>query len=153
MHIEKFQTEKSIVGDTEEDTLLLRKMAKSARLYIQSFTWCPPIEEIWLAYGIGGIVAVFLIKFTRPVSGGDQLLWVIDGDLPNAYLVTDEIHDAKKALEAYCDLMEEWINSVQEGRDLKNVFPVRAEPTAGSAALLSSRITYILKKIVPTVKN
>jgi hypothetical protein len=147
-----YQPEESISGDSEEDTQLLREMAKSARKYLQSFKWCPPIGKVLLAYGVGGVVAVFLVEFERPINGtNDKSLWAIVGDVPSAYMVTDKIPGPKAALETYCGLMEDWANAVKNGAPLENAFPVKAEATPESAARLQSRIQYIRKEIIPNI--
>jgi hypothetical protein len=138
-----------IMGDDEEDTLLLRSMLDKAREYVRSFAWCPAIAAEYLGQGIGGVVAVFLFEFVEPVGGTDEQLWVVAGDLPSAYLVTDEAPDAAAALEAYCGLMEEWAETVLSGGPLAGVYPVRAKPTPEHAEMLLSRTSFIRKKILP----
>lgn len=98
-------------GD-EEDTRLLRAMATEARGYVTSFKWCLPIKAMYLADGVGGVVALFLVEFEGKVGGTDDRLWVVVGDLPSAYMVVGGPVNAKEALEAYCELMDDWINAV-----------------------------------------
>lgn len=144
-----FQIVPDIQGDDKEDTALLRQMVSQAESYIRSFKWSPPIERIYLASGIGGIFALFLVRFARPVAGAeDQELWVVVGDLPSAYFVIDEAPDPKEALEAYCELMEEWAEGVRAG-DVSECFPVEAAPTEEHARMLLSRVEYIREKIIP----
>ena len=44
----------SIVGDDEQDTILLRGMSDEARAYISSFPWCRTILSSYFGGGIGG---------------------------------------------------------------------------------------------------
>jgi hypothetical protein len=124
-------------------------MAKEAREYISSFPWCPPIEELFLAHGVGGVVAAFIVRFTQRIRERDEFLWVIVGDLPSAYLIIDQCQTAGQALQAYCDLMREWANAVLEHRDLSGVFPVQAQPTAENATLLEKRVRFLRERIIP----
>lgn len=70
----------------------------------------------------------------------DSWLWVIVGDLPSAYLVTDDLKSPRDALEGYCELMMDWVNAVKTQADLTHQFPVEAPPTLGNAAALKKRI-------------
>src|SRR5258708_34960260 len=44
----------SIVGDDEQDTILLRGMSDEARAYISSFPWCRTILSSYFGGGVGG---------------------------------------------------------------------------------------------------
>jgi hypothetical protein len=149
LNTEGFKRLPDIVGDDDVDTALLLQMAKSARDYITSFDWCPPIKAIHLASGVGGIVAVFLFEFDRKIQGTDDQLWVVVGDLPTAYLVVEPKDGPAQALERYCELMEEWIAAVRGTGELREVFPVSAEPTPESAELLEKRIAFLLAEMIP----
>ena len=140
-----------LIGADGEDNLLLHKMADEALSYIRSFTWCPPIKATYLAYGIGGIIAVFLVKFDEKIQGTDDCLWVIVGDLPSAYIVVEPQDSAREALERYCQLMDDWIKQVREKGDFKDAFPISVERTTVNADLLRSRVNFILDKIIPQV--
>src|SRR5688572_15136850 len=103
-----FQDVSQIRGEDAEDTALLSAMAREARTYITSFDWCPPILQSYLAYGVGGVAAIFLFQFAEKIGGTDQELWVVVGDLPSAYLVVIPEDSPKSALGRYCELMDEW---------------------------------------------
>src|SRR5688572_999629 len=124
----KFQRFPDIAGDDEEDTALLREMAQEARRFISAHSWCPPEKNLWLACGVGGVVALFLVEFSQKIAGSpDDTLWLVVGDLPPAYFVTENATTARDALECYCNMMEEWIVAVLDGGDLDEVYPVEAE--------------------------
>jgi hypothetical protein len=135
LNTEGFKRLPDIVGDDDVDTALLLQMAKSARDYITSFDWCPPIKAIHLASGVGGIVAVFLFEFDRKIQGTDDQLWVVVGDLPTAYLVVEPKDGPAQALERYCE---------RGTGELREVFPVSAEPTPENAELLEKRIAFFV---------
>jgi hypothetical protein len=99
---------------------------------------------------VGKIIAPFLIRFAEhPAHDVDQELWVIVGDLPSAYFVTDEASTPREAVELYCSLMDDWIAAVLNGDRLDEVFPVEAEPTPGNAESLASRLQFIREQIIP----
>jgi len=80
------------------DTALLREMHETATNYLESFKWCQRIEESYFGLGVGGIVAVLLMKIKLSQENVDELLWVVVRDLPPAYLVTHFAPDTASAL-------------------------------------------------------
>jgi len=144
----KLQPTTEMRGEDHDETLELHATLQAARDYLVSFTWCAGIEEEYFGLGIGGIVGVFLFRI-RPVGSIDEWLWVIAGDLPSAYVVTDSTPSSTRALEVYCELMEDWVRAVRHGGDLREVFPVMAEPTSANADLLEKRLVFLREKIIP----
>lgn len=137
-----------IRGDSPEDAALLSKMAETARGYLRTFDWCPPICEVYFGDGVGGIVGVFLVTFLSKVGGTDDRLWVVVGDVPSAYMVVESDETPLDALNKYCDLMEDWVRAVHKKRGLKDVFPVSAPATAENAFLLQQRLRFLRQEIV-----
>jgi hypothetical protein len=148
-----YQAFPNIVGDDSEDTAKLRELAGVAREYIQSFHWCPPIDSMYLGFGVGGIAAVFLFKFAQKISEIDDSLWVVVGDLPSAYLVVEEDDDPAQALERYCDIMDDWVSAVRGSGDLADVYPIPVEATVEHADMLCSRIGFLRTELVPLAKS
>ncbi len=72
VNTQRFQLVPDISGDDADDTASLLDMARSAREYIKSFAWCPPIKAMYLAHGVGGVVAVFFVEFPRKIKGTDD---------------------------------------------------------------------------------
>jgi hypothetical protein len=149
MNMDGYQRLPIIVGDDAKDSALLRRMAADAQAYLESFKWCPPISSAYLASGVGGIAAVFLFEFLRPIHDTDDRLWVIVGDLPSAYLVVEIGDSPADAMERYCGLMEDWIAAVRDGTSLEDAFPVAADRTPESALVLEKRVAFLLAEIIP----
>ena len=101
--------------------------------------------------GVGGVVALFLFKFVRPINDIDRCLWIVTGDLPSAYFVTDQAREPASALKVYCKLMEEWAEAVINNKSLDDVFPVNVTPTIAHAEMLRARTIFIRDRILPTV--
>jgi hypothetical protein len=141
-----------MAGDGPEDTALLGQMARAADHYIRGFDWCPPVRDWWFADGLAGVVAVFLVRFRTPILSVDDLLWVIVGDLPSAYLVVDDADTADRALELYCELVGGWAGAVIAGGDLRDVFPVAAEASAATAQELMARIGILRDMVIPRLR-
>jgi hypothetical protein len=140
-------------GDSAEDTQLLKHMAVEAETYLRSFDWCKSVAECYFGVGIGGVVAVFLVDLEAADEKADSALWVVVGDLPPAYLVTEDIPDPISALWAYVAEMKKWVDAVKNGKSTDDVIPVNAPATAENANRLASRLSILEKEIIPLLQG
>lgn len=151
-----FQFGVSPDGSMEGEALLLEILAQDARAFVQSHHWAPPIAELLLAFGIGGIIGLFLVRFEGGiVSGegqGDTEIWVVVGDLPSIYFETEDIGTRAEALETYCNIAEDWADRVIAGHDLSDSYPIPVAPTYEHAGMLKSRIDTIRNNFIPLVE-
>jgi hypothetical protein len=76
-------------------------------------------------------------------------LWTVVGDLPPAYLVTDDAETPAEVLEAYCERMDDWADRVISKGNLSESFPVAAQPTTEHAEMLRARLEFIRAKLIP----
>ena len=137
-------------GEDAEETSELESMLQKAKDYISSFEWAPPVTEAHMGIGVGGVLAVFLLKFAEGIGvEGDEHLWVVVGDLPSAYLVTDDAVVPVRALEIYCELMSDWAEAVKSESSLDDVFPVEVPVDSEHAEMLLDRIRFIRERIIP----
>jgi len=134
--------------ERDEELRPLHVMATEATQYLSSFSWCRRILRSWLGWGIAGICGVFLFELEPASPEVDRWLWVIVGDLPSAYLVTDDSPAPLDALRNYLDLMEEWVENVQTGKSVKDCIPVEAPATAENAEALHVRIEFLRTKVL-----
>jgi hypothetical protein len=125
-------------------------MALKARAYVCAFHWCLPIKAMFVADGVGGVIAIFLVEFEGEIGGTDDRLWVVVGDLPSAYMVVNSDESPQQALENYCVLMDDWIATVLNGGDLDSVFPVEAPATRENAESLRRRMAFLREHIIPS---
>lgn len=151
MKSKNYMMESDVKGDSQQDTMLLHQMTVDARSFLLSHTWCPPLDQLWLTYGIGGVIGVFLAKLSKPIDGDVTSLWIVVGDLPSAYLAMDFDAEPKEVLLTYCGLMEEWVQSVKKGEPLAKVYPVHTKPTVDMANDLSNRVEYLRQEVVPLI--
>jgi hypothetical protein len=151
MDFSRFQVMPFAKGDTADETEGLLRMSDDAVGYLHSHSWCPQIEHVFLAFGVGDVVALFFVRFSAPLTSGDAGLWVVTGDVPDAYFVADDASEARGAMEVYCRLMSDWVKAVETGSAMDNVFPVRASATAENAHELCKRLTFIRDEIIPTL--
>lgn len=138
-----------MIGEDEEETARLCEMEARARAFLTRFSWCEAIDALYFGEGIGGVVAVFLarIKSTQPEI--DEHLWIIVGDLPSAYLVTDDSQNPKSALESYVYEMRKWVELAKEGKSSPDVIPVNVPATREWADSLEGRLNLLEEKIIP----
>lgn len=138
----------SMVGEDDEETAQLGSILQDARSYLKGFSWCHDIRDEHYGLGVGGVVGIFLFEIDAD-PGADPTLWVVAGDLPSAYLVTDEAATPCAALGVYCDIMDRWIRTVRSGGQLSEVFPVGVDPTEANAAQLEKRVIFLRNEIIP----
>ncbi|MGD0696366.1 MAG: hypothetical protein ABSB82_16210 [Terriglobia bacterium] len=136
-------------GDSEDDTALLRGMFEDARAFLTGFDWCRSVVDSFFGIGIGGVVAVFLFKIVPSREGVDENLWVVVGDLPPAYLVTDDSPTPVAALEAYIDEMSAWVEAARRGDSVEELIPVNAPPTPANVDSLEGRLSFLKNRIIP----
>ena len=135
-------------GDQEEGCLL-NVLLEQARSYIQNFKWCKSIKNEYFGGGVGGIFIIILFDIENTASQSDDLLWVIVGDIPPAYLVTsDGLESPNKALQVYIELMFEWVEAVTKGLPVGHLIPVNVEPVPAFAEELENRLVYLKDNFV-----
>ena len=142
-----------MVGGDEEDTQLLKEMAFDAQNYLRSLRWCNSIREAYFGDGYGGIVAVFLFRIEPARTDVDEWLWVVYGDLPPAYLVTDLCKTPSQALEGYIGEVTKWAELAKDGCPSKDVIPVYVPATPENAANVESRLKFLKEVIVPAFRE
>jgi len=147
--VSKMQPVDLIEGDSLVETDLLKKMEAEAHEFICRQDWCEHIDRQYLAYGVGGVVAVFFFQITPNAEDVDSCLWVVVGDLPPAYLVVDDCPTAADVLDGYCSLMMEWVEAVEAGESVDELIPVNASPTIENAEQLKGRLDFLRSRIIP----
>lgn len=138
-----------MAGEDEDETERLRRMEKDARDFITQFEWCKGIREFYFGAGIGNVVAVFLAHILPTKPSVDEYLWIVVGDLPSAYLVTDDCPRPKEALEGYIWEMQKWIDLAKQGCASKDVIPVDVPTTSEWVDTLQSRLDALEQQIIP----
>jgi hypothetical protein len=129
-----------MLGENEEEQLLLRSLFEDAKQFLLSQKWCLGLGETYFGEGIGGVIGIFLFGLAPVPDNIDQWVWVIVGDLPSAYLVLDESPTPVEALETYIELMREWVALAYDGKESSDVIPTGVPPTPEYAAMLEGRL-------------
>lgn len=60
----------------------LRALADEAHSFLTAFRWCRSVRESFLAFGVAGVIGVFLFRIEPATAGVDDTLWVVVGDVP-----------------------------------------------------------------------
>lgn len=135
-------------GDDPQETQELRKLAKRAEDYLASFSWCGAIKKSYVGIAEAGIVGVFLFQIHPSQPDVDEWLWVVVGDIPTAYLVTDDAPDPESALEAYISEMRAWTEAVERGDPVDDLIPVNVPPTKKYGEMLKVRLDFLAKNLL-----
>lgn len=141
-----------IAGEDAVETAQLKALHEKSVEFISGFSWCRSITHSYFAGGVADIVGVFLFEIIPAASTLDAFLWVVVGDIPPAYLVTDDAPDAASALEGYIAEMERWVSAINHNTSLEGVIPVNGAPTAANAEMLNRRLAFLKENILPILK-
>ena len=136
-------------GEDEEETAGLRQLLDEATAYLKRFNWYRGIREAYPGIGVAKILGVFLFEVVPARDRVDDKVWVIVGDLPPAYITTEESPNPATALDSYIGAMEDWVEAASEGRSVAGLIPGNVPPTAENAACLASRLRFLDEKILP----
>lgn len=151
-----FQFGVPVDEDAEVERPLLDTLAGEARAFVESRTWAPPISELLLAFGIGGVIGLFLVRFEHGITSGggqgDDEIWVVVGDMPSIYFETEDVETRADALSVYCNIAEDWADHVVAGDSLAECYPIPVEPTQEHAMMLKSRLATIRRDFIPLVE-
>lgn len=134
----------SLIEDKEDVVLL----AKEAKQYINDFNWCKSIKRGWFAVGWGDILNVFLLEIESSNSTADNLIWVVNGDLPTVYIDIESAKTKIQVIQCYVDLMEDWISCIYRGGSIEDCYPIGVPPTFEYAQMLNTRIKIIKEEIL-----
>jgi hypothetical protein len=138
-----------MAGEDDEETRRLREMEQRARDFIGDFEWCEEIRDFYYGAGVGDLFAIFLAHIRPAQPSVDEYLWIVVGDLPPAYLVTDDCANPKEALEGYIWEMRKWVALAREGRNSDDVIPLNVPVTPVWAESLESRLDTLEQKVIP----
>jgi len=118
----------------------LHGLEAEAANFIRSFAWSGQLLEMYEGFQEPDILGVFLVKLKPARPHVDEWLWVVVGDLPAAYLVTDNAITVDEVIEGYVEEMQRWVDAVRAGESVDELIPVNTPPTTEYADMLESRL-------------
>jgi hypothetical protein len=155
--IETFQCFIWPVTPDDEEAPMFASMEAEARSALAGMWRMPPIRDVLLAYGVGEVFALFLVRFQQPILGGecdgDLETWVGVGDCPTIVFDTSETPNPVRAIELYCAIVEDWATAILTGRSLQDSYPIATEPTEEHAQMLMQRVDFIREKLIPQARS
>jgi hypothetical protein len=105
--------------EDSDEKYRVERMLLRAREYLLSFDWAGRIVAEYVGLAIGDAVAVFLFQIEPATRDVDEWIWVVDGDVPSAYIAaTVDIRNPAQALDAYIEAAEDWVEAVYAGRSV-----------------------------------
>lgn len=110
--------------------------------------FCQKIRKGWLAFGVPGILGIFYLELIPAQTFIKDELWVIVGDIPPAFIYTDECPNAFAALQKYLNELALWIDAVRKDESVEGLLPVDAPPIPKFADMLAQRVTFIGNEIM-----
>lgn len=141
-----------LAADDDFSAEQYQQLSDRAVQYITDFRWCRRVVAAFAGLAIPGVVGVFLVNIEPTTSEVDPWLWLVVGDIPPAYLVTDDAPTPRRALELYVEEMRSWTAAAHAGHDVSELIPVNVEPTPSNAANLDRRLDFLLEKVAPETR-
>lgn len=150
-HVDRTQLtpEHQVTGEDEEETRQLRALLSQARHFVNEFPWCRSVRDVFLGVGVDGIVAIVLVQIEPASQDIDEWLWIVVGDLPPLYLVTDQSPTPAAALRTYIGLCHDWVDAVKKGQSVDDFAPIDAPPDREHADMLERRLHFLATEILP----
>jgi hypothetical protein len=115
-------------------------LVDEAREYLLGTGYWRRVERLEPGLGEEGVFAVFRAEAEPAAPDVDREVWVVVGDLPPLYLVTDDLDTPEEALTAYIAHRRAWVEAVGANHSVAHLAPVDVEPTKEWAAALASRL-------------
>jgi hypothetical protein len=109
-----------------------------AASFLRSHEWCGDLHAQYFAGGEPENFTVHLFD-VEVAELGREWLWVCRGKVPSAYL-DDSVDSPQDALDAYGELMEDWVSAVRGWGELDDCYPVELEPSEDAAAELDEQL-------------
>jgi hypothetical protein len=94
----RFPVGRDIDYESEEEVEAIRALTAEAEAYVRSYRWTPPIEKLTLAFGIGPIIGLYLMRFAPGGKPEDRERWLVVGELPSMNFETDNTPEPWLAL-------------------------------------------------------
>src|SRR5437764_2405156 len=87
--------------ESKDEAAAIEALTARAHAFVHSYRWTPPIEQLTLAFGVGPILGLYLMRFEPGGKPEDRERWVVVGDLPSMHFETDDSPTPALALQLY----------------------------------------------------
>ncbi len=89
------------------------------------------------------MLVVFFFEIIPASMDADDRVWIIVGDLPSAYIDIESAANATEAIQAYTEIMDDWVQCVKKGLSTEDCYPVNVPPENKYAEMLATRLQLI----------
>src|ERR1700761_8617672 len=148
----RFPVGRDIDYESDEEAEAIQQLTAQAEAFVNSYRWTPLIESLTLAFGVGPILGLYLMRFEPGGKPEDRERWVVVGDLPSMHFETDDTPAPWLAVTLYCAIAQDWADNVLAGRDLSDSYPIPVAPTAEFAQMLLDRVAFIRNELMPLAR-
>ncbi|HEX3700578.1 MAG TPA: DUF4826 family protein [Phenylobacterium sp.] len=145
----RFPVGRDIDYGGQDEVEAIQALTTQAHGFVNGYRWTPPIEGLTLAFGVGPILGLYLMRFAPGGKPEDRERWVVVGDLPSMHFETDDTPTPALALQLYCAIAQDWADNVLAGADLSDSYPIDVAPTSEHAQMLLRRVDFIRTEIIP----
>jgi hypothetical protein len=97
--------------DADEQSRVMR-MISDGSAYLASFRWCLSVGQAYVGIAVGDVIGVFLYEIVPEGPNIGDWTWVINGDVPSAYIAVADAVNPAQALDGYLGAAEEWVERV-----------------------------------------
>ncbi len=135
----------------KDDLEFFDEIVGRSRRYLESFSWCDRVVNVRIGIFHPKVLGVFLLEIESTRLDVDELIWVIMGDLPPAYISGQKPEDcpnAAFALDGYVLAMMDWVEAVEKDLSVEELIPVNVPPTKEWARILRGRLEFIEEEIL-----
>lgn len=116
---------------------------REAAFYMKSREWCAEIVDTCFGLGVGNVFCVFLFHIRPSRPDIEEYLWVVVGDIPPLYLVTESASTPAMALSCYAEIMMTWAEAAISQNRQEGLPPVAAPFTVENGNSLRRRLNFI----------
>ncbi|MFC1750739.1 hypothetical protein ACFL2V_18265 [Pseudomonadota bacterium] len=134
----------------QEDVDEAKGMYQEAKNFLEFYDWCLDVNQSYIGILHPGILGVFLFRISPSNENVDEWIWVLVGDIPPAYLTTEECPNPACALDGYIGAMEEWVDAVEKEKPIDKLIPVNVAATKENGERLKKRLAFLDKKVLPS---
>lgn len=136
------------LSSQKRDVDEIESMYSEAKDFLEFYDWCSEIRSAYVGFLYPGIVGVFLFQILPTRQDVDEWVWVVVGDLPPAYLTTEDCPNPATALDGYIGAMMEWVHAAQNGESVADLIPVNVPATKENGDILKTRLDFLDQRIL-----
>ncbi len=133
-----------------DDSGAAKNLYDRAVAYLSGHKWVSDVLYGYVGFLAPEVIGVFLLEIVPAEADVDRWLWVVVGDLPPAYVCSDN-RTPFEALSAYLSEMQAWVDASVAGGSTEDLIPVNVAPNPENAGQLQTRLDFIRREFLPAL--